>query len=144
MAGFQHSEQAKGGRFLYKNPVLRYIGATAEADINKFISDNAKAVQLNAAKVMIDSAIVVKGKDAYPWGKAALQAGIDANTADYNALEAKESTAILNAARAMHHGDRSRLAHRGCATCADSSMPTMARTRPIPTCGGHQRRTGRL
>lgn len=98
VAGFQHSEQAKGGRFLYKNPVLRYIGATAEADINKFISDNDKAVQLNAAKVMIDSAIVVKGKDAYPWGKAALQAGIDANTADYNALEAMESTAILNAA----------------------------------------------
>ena len=98
VAGFQHSATTKGGKFIYKNPVLRYISSTAEADINKFISDNNKAVQLNAAKVMIDSANIVKPKVEFPWGKASLQVGIDACTTDYDALDATASTELLAAA----------------------------------------------
>ncbi|MBM6992814.1 MAG: carbohydrate binding domain-containing protein [Prevotella sp.] len=96
--GFIHEAMSNGGQFNYKNPVLRYISPTAEADINKFLSDNAKDIQLNAAKVMIDSAVTVKAKVEYPWGKTTLQAGIDACTADYNALDAMESTVLLDAA----------------------------------------------
>lgn len=96
--GVIHEAMDNGGQFNYKNPVLRLISPTAEADINKFISDAAKDVQLNAAKVMIDSASVVLPKVEYPWGKPALQAAIDANTADYNTLAATPSTEMLNSA----------------------------------------------
>ncbi len=95
VAGIWHEGSTTGATAYYKSPVLRYISATAEADITKFLQDNEKEVQLNAARVMIDSAIVVVAKTEYPWGKTALQAGIDACELDYAALEATESTAEL-------------------------------------------------
>ncbi len=95
VAGIWHSASSSGGTAYYKSPVLRYISTTAEADIAKFIQDNEKEVQLNAARVMIDSAIVVVAKTEYPWGKTALQAGIDECEADYAALELTESTVEL-------------------------------------------------
>lgn len=96
IAGVKHQATVKGGTFYYRNPVLRYVSTTAEADITKFVADNNKAAQQNAAKVMIDSANVVVAKAEYPWGKAQLKAGIDACTAVYDALVATESTTMLD------------------------------------------------
>ncbi len=95
IAGCLHSGHVHGGMFYYKNPVLRLISPTAKDDVNKFDQDNKKAVQLEAAKVMIDSANVVLPKTEYPWGKTALKAAIDKQTALYNALDAAASTEIL-------------------------------------------------
>ncbi len=95
IAGVIHPQYSKGGHFFYQNPVLRLISPTAEADITKFNQDNLKAVQLEAAKVMIDSANVVLPKTEYPWGKTTLQAAIDAQTALYNTLDATASTELL-------------------------------------------------
>lgn len=97
----KHQATVKGGTFYYRNPVLRYVSTTAEADITKFVADNNKAAQQNAAKVMIDSANVVVAKAEYPWGKAQLKAGIDACTAVYDALVATESTTMLDKALPM-------------------------------------------
>lgn len=96
IVGFRHAATTKGGTFRFTNNSLRYISPTAKADVVQFVSDNEKTVQLNAAKAMIDSAKVVVADNKYVWGKANLQAGIDANTADYNALEATNSVELLN------------------------------------------------
>jgi hypothetical protein len=95
IAGCQHSAQPKGGDFYYRNPVLRLISATAAEDITKFDQDNKKAVQLTAAKTMIDSANVVVEKTAYPWGKAILRTAIAKEQKLYDALEATASTETL-------------------------------------------------
>ena len=96
--GVIHQAMDNGGQFNYKNPVLRLISPTAKADIAKFVQDNAKAIQLEAAKRMIDSARVVVALSDYPWGKAALRAGIEACAADYTTLEGTESTTELPSA----------------------------------------------
>lgn len=95
IAGYQHQDITRGGDVLYKNPVLRLISPTAQADVTKFNEDNNKATQLNAVKVMIDSANVVIEKTEYPWGKETLRAAINAQQALYDALEATESTTAL-------------------------------------------------
>lgn len=95
IAGYQHQALARGGEFMFRYPVLRYIGADAAGSINKFNQDNQKATQLNAAKVMIDSANVVVAKTEYPWGKETLRTAITAQQALYDALDATESTEAL-------------------------------------------------
>lgn len=95
IAGYQHQDITRGGDVLYKNPVLRLISPTAVADVTKFDEDNQKATQLNAAKVMIDSANIVVEKAEYPWGKETLRTAIKAQQALYDALEATESTTAL-------------------------------------------------
>lgn len=118
IAGVKHQATVKGGTFYYRNPVLRYVSPTAEADITKFVADNNKATQQNTAKVMIDSANVVVAKAEYPWGKAQLKAGIDACTAVYDALVATESTTMLDKlADGVATGEQ--------ITVADSLMETM-------------------
>lgn len=119
MAGAQHSAQSLGGAFYYKNPVLRYISPTAEQDIHKFVADNNKAAQMNAAKVMIDSAKVVQPKAEFPWGKATLQSGIAVCEANYDVLKATASTVLLDAAS----GDGTTV------TVADSLMEVMRNMR---------------
>lgn len=117
--GFIHEGMENGGQFNYKNPVLRRISPTAEEDITKFLADAAKEVQLNAARTMIDSAYVVKPLAEYPWGKAALEAGTEANKADYNALAALPSTELL----ANANGDGTTV------SVADSLMEVMRNMR---------------
>lgn len=95
IAGFQHSKSDKGANVYYKNPVLRLISTTAADDITKFDQDNKKAVQLNAAKVMIDSANVVVNKEEYPWGKEELKSATAKQQALYDALDATPSTELL-------------------------------------------------
>lgn len=87
-----------GGRRFVTKPILRVVGTDGLDKIELFIADQAKAVQDNAAKVMIDSAIVVKTKAEYPMGKATLQAGIDECQTDYNTLHEMMSTTLLESA----------------------------------------------
>lgn len=119
VAGVVHQATAKGGTFYYRNPVLRYLGTDAKAVVEKFVADNEKATQQNAAKVMIDSANVIVNKAEYPWGKSQLKAGITACTATYDALVATESTTLLDKLDATGAATGAQI------SVADSLMETM-------------------
>ena len=94
-AGVIHDATTHGGTFSYRNPVLRLISPTAYEDINKFVADNNKAVQLKAANDQITAAETAYADTQYPWGKAQLQEAINKNKADRDAMEATESTTLL-------------------------------------------------
>lgn len=94
-AGVVHDATTHGGTFYYRNPVLRLISPTAYDDINKFVADNNKAVQLKAANDQIAAAETDYADAQYPWGKAQLQEAINKNKADRDAMEATESTTLL-------------------------------------------------
>jgi hypothetical protein len=108
-----------GGRRFVTKPILRVVGTDGLDKIELFIADQAKAVQDNDAKVMIDSAITVKTKAEFPMGKATLQAGIDECQADYNTLHEMISTTMLESAS----GDGTQV------TVADSLMEVMRNMR---------------
>ena len=94
--GFYHPQLTNGtklgGQIDLSNPFLRKVGADAAESIAAYILNNTIMTNANAARVMIDSAIVVKPKAEFPWGKEELQAAIDKNEADYAAMLAAEQS----------------------------------------------------
>ena len=90
--GFYHPQLSNGtklgGQIDLANPFLRKVGADAAESIAAYILNNTIMANANAARVMIDSAIVIKPKAEFPWGKDDLQTGIDKNEADYAAMVA--------------------------------------------------------
>ena len=94
--GFYHPQLTNGtklgGQIDLTNPFLRKVGADAAESIAAFILNNTIMTNANAARVMIDSAIVVKPKAEFPWGKEELQAAIDKSEAEYAAMLAAPQT----------------------------------------------------
>ena len=94
--GFYHPQLTNGtklgGQIDLSNPFLRKVGADAAESIAAFILNNTIMTNANAARVMIDSAIVVKPKAEFPWGKEELQAAIDKSEAEYAAMMAAPQT----------------------------------------------------
>ena len=94
--GFYHPQLTNGtklgGQIDLANPMLRKVGADAKDAIDAYILNNTIMANANAARVMIDSAIVIKPKAEFPWGKEELQAAIDQNEADYAAMMAAEQS----------------------------------------------------
>ena len=94
--GFYHPKLTDGtklgGQIDLSEPFLRKVGADAKDAIDAFILNNTILTNANAARVMIDSAIVVKPKAEFPWGKEELQAAIDKNESDYAAMIASEQS----------------------------------------------------
>ena len=94
--GFYHPQLTNGtklgGQIDLANPMLRKVGADAKDAIDAYILNNTIMANANAARVMIDSAIVIKPKAEFPWGKEELQAAIDKNEADYAAMLAAEQS----------------------------------------------------
>ncbi|MBR5061666.1 MAG: carbohydrate binding domain-containing protein [Prevotella sp.] len=94
--GFYHPQLTNGtklgGQIDLAEPFLRRVGADAAGEISAYILNNTIMTNAHAARVMIDSAIVIKPKVEFPWGKEELQAAIDKNEADYAAMMAAEQS----------------------------------------------------
>ncbi|MCI6554977.1 MAG: carbohydrate binding domain-containing protein, partial [Prevotella sp.] len=79
-AGFWHPatsvDNKLGGTVYMQAPVLRIIGDNSDGQMEAYIVNYATlkeiAVQANSLRVMLDSAITVKAKAEFPWGKDAL------------------------------------------------------------------------
>lgn len=97
-AGFWHPatsvDNKLGGTVYMQAPVLRIIGDNSDGQMEAYIVNyatlNEIAVQANALRVMLDSAITVKEKAEFPWGKDALQENITYYEGAYASLSAKQ------------------------------------------------------
>lgn len=129
IAGVKHGAYAKGGCFLYSNPVLRLISPTAKDVVTEYIEEGNKATQLNAAKVMIDSANVIVNKTEYPMGKTKLQAATATQTALYNTLAETGATELLTVLDADGNAVIDENGNTETKTVADSLMQVMRNMR---------------
>ena len=73
-----------GGSFNMANAALRMLG-TNQSEQNRINGIKAIQAAQTALKVMMDSAVTVKAKAEFPWGKAVLQDSIDLSNTRYNA-----------------------------------------------------------
>ncbi|MGM9708369.1 MAG: hypothetical protein ACI3ZB_02000, partial [Prevotella sp.] len=97
-AGFWHPatsvDNKLGGQVFMQAPVLRIIGDNSDGQMESYIVNYATlkniATQANALRVMLDSAITVKAKAEFPWGKDALQESITYYEGTYSSLSAKQ------------------------------------------------------
>ena len=97
-AGFWHPatsvDNKLGGTVYMQAPVLRIIGDNSDGQMEAYIVNYATlkeiAVQANSLRVMLDSAITVKAKAEFPWGKDALQESITYYEGTYSSLSAKQ------------------------------------------------------
>ena len=97
-AGFWHPatsvDNKLGGTVYMQAPVLRIIGDNSDGQMEAYIVNYATlkeiAVQANSLRVMLDSAITVKAKAEFPWGKDALQESITYYEGAYTSLSAKQ------------------------------------------------------
>ena len=93
-AGFWHPatsvDNKLGGTVYMQAPVLRIIGDNSEGQMESYIVNYATLkdieTQANALRVMLDSAITVKAKAEFPWGKDALQESITYYEGTYSSL----------------------------------------------------------
>lgn len=93
-AGFWHPatsvDNKLGGTVYMQAPVLRIIGDNSDGKMEAYIVNYATlkeiAVQANSLRVMLDSAITVKAKAEFPWGKDALQESITYYEGTYSSL----------------------------------------------------------
>lgn len=93
-AGFWHPatsvDNKLGGQVFMQAPVLRILGDNSEGQMEAYIVNYATLkdieTQANALKVMLDSAITVKAKAEFPWGKDALQESITYYEGTYSSL----------------------------------------------------------
>ncbi|MDY3875847.1 MAG: carbohydrate binding domain-containing protein, partial [Prevotella sp.] len=97
-AGFWHPatsvDNKLGGTVYMQAPVLRIIGDNSDGQMEAYIVNYATlkeiAVQANSLRVMLDSAITVKAKAEFPWGKDALQESITYYEGTYSSLSVKQ------------------------------------------------------
>lgn len=97
-AGFWHPatsvDNQLGGTVYMQAPVLRIIGDNSGGKMEAYIVNYATlkeiAVQANSLRVMLDSAITVKAKAEFPWGKDALQESITYYEGAYSSLSVKQ------------------------------------------------------
>lgn len=97
-AGFWHPatsvDNKLGGTVYMQAPVLRIIGDNSDGQMESYIVNYATLkdieTQANALRVMLDSAITVKAKAEFPWGKDALQENITYYEGAYASLSAKQ------------------------------------------------------
>ena len=93
-AGFWHPatsvDNKLGGTVYMQAPVLRIIGDNSEGQMESYIVNYATLkdieTQANALRVMLDSAITIKAKAEFPWGKDALQESITYYEGTYSSL----------------------------------------------------------
>lgn len=93
-AGFWHPatsvDNNLGGTVYMQAPVLRILGDNSEGQMESYIVNYATLkdieTQANALRVMLDSAITVKAKAEFPWGKDALQESITYYEGTYSSL----------------------------------------------------------
>lgn len=93
-AGFYHPSTSQGtkygGQVNVRKPVLRILGDNSEGQMEAYILNYAtlKSIetQANALRVMLDSAITIKAKAEFPWGKDALQESITYYEGTYSSL----------------------------------------------------------
>lgn len=93
-AGFWHPatsvDNKLGGTVYMQAPVLRILGDNSEGQMESYIVNYATLkdieTQANALRVMLDSAITVKAKAEFPWGKDALQESITYYEGTYSSL----------------------------------------------------------
>lgn len=93
-AGFWHPatsvDNKLGGQVFMQAPVLRILGDNSEGQMESYIVNYATLkdieTQANALRVMLDSAITVKAKAEFPWGKDALQESITYYEGTYSSL----------------------------------------------------------
>lgn len=102
-AGFWHPatsvDNKLGGQVYMQTPVLRIVGDNSNGEMQKYVEDYVTlkniAIQANALKVMLDSAVVVSAKAEYPWGKAELNDTTTKYQAVYNELSVLQPGAEL-------------------------------------------------
>lgn len=93
-AGFWHPatsvDNKLGGTVYMQAPVLRILGDNSEGQMESYIVNYATLkdieTQANALRVMLDSAVTVKAKAEFPWGKDALQESITYYEGTYSSL----------------------------------------------------------
>ena len=93
-AGFWHPatsvDNKLGGQVYMQAPVLRILGDNSEGQMEAYIVNYATLkdieTQANSLRVMLDSAITVKAKAEFPWGKDALQESITYYEGTYSSL----------------------------------------------------------
>ena len=93
-AGFWHPatsvDNKLGGTVYMQAPVLRILGDNSEGQMESYIVNYATLkdieTQANALRVMLDSAITVKAKAEFPWGKDAFQESITYYEGTYSSL----------------------------------------------------------
>lgn len=102
-AGFWHPatsvDNQLGGTVYMQTPVLRIVGDNANGEMKTYVENYVTlkdiAVQANALKVMLDSAVVVSAKAEYPWGKAELNDTTTKYQAVYSELSVLQPGAEL-------------------------------------------------
>lgn len=93
-AGFWHPatsvDNKLGGQVFMQAPVLRILGDNSEGQMEAYIVNYATLkdieTQANSLRVMLDSAVTVKAKAEFPWGKDALQESITYYEGTYSSL----------------------------------------------------------
>ena len=93
-AGFWHPatsvDNKLGGQVNMQAPVLRILGDNSEGQMEAYIVNYATLkdieTQANSLRVMLDSAVTVKAKAEFPWGKDALQESITYYEGTYSSL----------------------------------------------------------
>lgn len=118
---FPRMGNGRGGRYSLRNPEFRVVGKTQE-EVDHMYSYDQLAVQQNALKLRLDSAVAVNALThaaGYPWGHAVLQDSINKFTEVY-----QELLTVVDANGNELQPDRVTLAYKDEILAAVSAMNT--------------------